>query len=55
MAKVKKTITNLACEACKSRNYTQVISKKRKIGTLALKKFCPKNCCRAHKLHKETK
>lgn len=48
-----RVVSHLACTECKMRNYTQVVTKKRKIGSLALKKFCSK--CRAHNLHKETK
>ncbi len=55
MAKTKKVTTHLACEVCKSRNYTQVVNKKRKAGTLLLRKFCNNRACRIHRLHKETK
>ena len=43
----------VCCKKCKERNYSQVVSKKRKVGSLQLKKFCPR--CRAHTEHKETK
>jgi large subunit ribosomal protein L33 len=52
MAKNRKT-THLVCETCKERNYTQVVSKKRTIGSLKLSKYCPR--CRQHNDHKETK
>ena len=52
MAK-NKVITHLMCTACKDRNYTQRIGKKRTIGSLNLKKFCSK--CKKHHVHKETK
>ncbi|MCA9770055.1 50S ribosomal protein L33 [Candidatus Dependentiae bacterium] len=52
MAKNRVT-THLACGQCKNRNYTQVVSKKRQTGSLALKKFC--RFCRMHTAHKETK
>ena len=52
MAKNRVT-THLACEDCKRRNYTQVASKKRSVGSLQLKKFCL--WCRKHCSHKETK
>lgn len=55
MAKTKKVIGHLACSACKSRNYTQVVGKKRKMGSLTLQKFCQYKTCRTHTLHKETK
>lgn len=55
MAKIKKVFTHLACEVCKSRNYTQTINKNRKIGSLLLKKFCQYKSCRTHTLHKEAK
>ena len=48
-----RVVSHLACTQCKMRNYTQVVTKKRKVGTLELKKFCAK--CRAHQAHKETK
>ncbi len=38
MAKNRVT-THLACEACKERNYTQVVAKKRTIGSLNLISF----------------
>jgi large subunit ribosomal protein L33 len=52
MAKNRVT-THLACEVCRERNYTQVLAKKRTVGSLKLQKFC--NRCRAHTAHKETK
>ena len=44
---------NLACEKCKSRNYT--VSRNKKVSTtkIHLNKFC--NKCRVHTLHKEAK
>jgi len=55
MAKKKKIITHLACETCKSRNYTQIVGKKRKAGSLNITKFCSYKTCRSHTMHKETK
>ncbi|MBT3455458.1 50S ribosomal protein L33 [bacterium] len=52
MAK-NRVISHLVCEDCRERNYTQVVPKKRSIGSLKLKKFCFK--CRKHVGHKETK
>lgn len=52
MAK-NRVITNLSCEGCKDRNYTQLVSKKRTVGSLKLSKYCKK--CRKHCPHKETK
>ncbi|TET06530.1 50S ribosomal protein L33 [Candidatus Dependentiae bacterium] len=52
MAKNRVT-THLACKECKERNYSQVVSKNRKVGALQLKKFCSR--CRKHTEHKETK
>jgi len=52
MAKNRST-THLVCEQCKERNYTQVVSKKKTVGFLKLKKFCSR--CRKHQMHKETK
>lgn len=53
MAKKKKTVTRLGCEDCKERNYSQVVSGKRTVGSLALRKYCSR--CRKHTAHKETK
>jgi large subunit ribosomal protein L33 len=52
MAKNRVT-THLACETCKERNYSQIVSKKRSAGSLKLNKFCSR--CRKHVMHKETK
>lgn len=52
MAKNRVT-THLSCEVCKERNYTQVIAKKRAMGSLKLNKFCWR--CRKHNAHKESK
>ena len=52
MAK-NKVITSLSCEDCKHRNYTQLVSKKRTVGSLRLRKYCA--WCRKHNPHKETK
>lgn len=52
MAKDKVT-SHLMCEQCKERNYSQVVSKNRSIGSLKLKKFCSR--CRSQQPHKETK
>ena len=52
MAKNRVT-THLACEVCKERNYSQVVSKKRTAGALRLNKFCAR--CRKHNAHKESK
>jgi large subunit ribosomal protein L33 len=53
MAKKKKTTTRLSCETCKERNYSQVASGKRTVGSLKLSKYCSR--CRKHTEHKETK
>lgn len=52
MAKNRVT-THLGCDQCKERNYTQVLNKKRSVGSLNLNKFCAR--CRKHTTHKETK
>ncbi len=52
MAK-NKVITSLSCEDCKHRNYSQLVSKQRTVGSLRLKKYCA--WCRKHIFHKETK
>ncbi len=38
MAKNRVT-THLACESCKERNYTQVLTKKRTMGSLNVRSF----------------
>lgn len=52
MAKAR-TVIHFQCSECKNRNYSKMVSKKRKFGKLSLKKFCSK--CRGHKMHKEIK
>ncbi|MBS1987011.1 50S ribosomal protein L33 [Candidatus Dependentiae bacterium] len=52
MAKNRVT-AHLVCGQCKERNYTQVVNKKRTVGSLKLKKFCSR--CRVHNEHKEVK
>ncbi|UNE35285.1 50S ribosomal protein L33 [Vermiphilus pyriformis] len=52
MAKNRVT-THLTCENCRERNYSQVASKKRSVGSLSLSKFCSR--CRVHTKHKESK
>jgi large subunit ribosomal protein L33 len=42
----------LACNACRSRNYTSVKNKKNTSDRLTLKKYCPR--CRKHTDHRET-
>ncbi|HEX2977718.1 MAG TPA: 50S ribosomal protein L33 [Candidatus Babeliales bacterium] len=53
MAKKKRVITALSCEQCRERNYSQVVSGKRSVGSLQLSKYC--SHCRKHTMHKETK
>lgn len=53
MAKKKRIITALACGECKERNYSQVVSGQRSVGSLKLSKYCSR--CRQHTAHKETK
>jgi len=48
-----RVVSHLSCEKCRMRNYTQIVSKKRKLGDLKLSKHCQR--CREHTLHKETK
>jgi len=52
MAK-NRTIVTLECKACKMRNYSKLVSKKRAYGKLELNKYCSK--CMKHEVHKETK
>lgn len=42
----------LACESCKSKNYTTDKNKKNTPSKLQFKKYCPR--CGKHTLHKET-
>jgi large subunit ribosomal protein L33 len=42
----------LACEVCKSKNYTTDKNKKNTPSKLQFKKYCPR--CGKHTLHKET-
>ncbi len=48
-----RDIYGLACQKCKSRNYTVTRNKKISQEKIELKKFCKK--CRAHTDHKEVK
>jgi large subunit ribosomal protein L33 len=43
----------LACNKCKSRNYSTKKNKKKHPDRLVQKKYCPK--CNEHTEHKETK
>ncbi|NEU32447.1 50S ribosomal protein L33 [bacterium LRH843] len=43
----------LACEACRSRNYTTHKNKQQHTNRLEVKKFC--KVCNEHTLHRETK
>ncbi|MBD3231088.1 50S ribosomal protein L33 [Candidatus Dependentiae bacterium] len=52
MAKAR-TIIHFECKQCKERNYSKMVSKKRKFAKLNINKYCPK--CRIHNEHKETK
>jgi len=48
-----REIIILACEVCKSRNYTSTKNRRNHPGRLELKKFCPR--CGKHEVHKQTK
>ncbi|MCK4956623.1 MAG: 50S ribosomal protein L33 [Candidatus Cloacimonetes bacterium] len=48
-----REIVTLACEECKSRNYTTTKNKRNQPGRISHRKFCPK--CRKHTEHKQTK
>ncbi len=48
-----RVIITLACEQCKSRNYTSTKNKKTDTGRIELKKYC--KFCRSHTLHRETR
>ncbi|MGO4890101.1 50S ribosomal protein L33 [Anaerobacillus sp. MEB173] len=43
----------LACDECKSRNYSTEKNKQNVTVRIEMKKFC--KACNAHTLHKETK
>jgi large subunit ribosomal protein L33 len=53
MAKKKRITTSMACEDCRERNYSQVVSGQRTAGSLKRSKYCAH--CRKHTMHKETK
>ncbi len=48
-----RDIVTLACEQCKSRNYTTTKNKRKTPDKLVFKKYCAS--CRRHTSHKETK
>ncbi|NCO60203.1 MAG: 50S ribosomal protein L33 [Deltaproteobacteria bacterium CG_4_8_14_3_um_filter_51_11] len=48
-----RDIITLACEQCKSRNYTTTKNKRKTPDKLVFKKYCA--VCRTHTSHKETK
>lgn len=48
-----REIITLACQKCKSRNYTSTKDKKKHPDRIELKKYCRFD--RAHTVHKETK
>ena len=52
MAK-NRVVTFLMCEESKEKNYTQVVSRKRTVGSLRLRKYCAK--LRKYTWHKEVK
>ncbi|HCX72139.1 MAG TPA: 50S ribosomal protein L33 [Candidatus Cloacimonas sp.] len=48
-----REIIVLACEECKSRNYTTTKNRRTHPKRVAYKKFCPK--CKKHTNHKQTR
>jgi len=48
-----REIITLACETCRSRNYSTTKNRRNTRERLALRKFCPR--CRRHTLHRETR
>ncbi len=48
-----RDIITLACEQCRSRNYTTTKNKRKTPDKLAFKKYC--SFCKTHTVHKETK
>jgi len=48
-----RDILQMACEACKRRNYSTTKNKRTMTDKLELKKYC--RFCRKHTAHKETK
>jgi large subunit ribosomal protein L33 len=48
-----RDILQLACQACKRRNYSTTKNKRTMTDKLELKKYC--RFCRQHTAHKETK
>ncbi|MDH7568477.1 MAG: 50S ribosomal protein L33 [Armatimonadota bacterium] len=53
MRKEARVIINMACNECKSRNYTTTKNKQNDQQRLELKKFCPR--CRTHTVHREAR
>ena len=48
-----RVVVNMACEACKHKNYSTTKNKRNTQERLQLKKYC--RWCRIHTAHKETK
>jgi len=48
-----RLVITLACDVCKSRNYTTEKNRRNDQGRLELAKYCPR--CRKHQPHRETK
>jgi large subunit ribosomal protein L33 len=46
-----RDLVGLACDQCKSKNYTTTKNKKKTTDKLEFKKFCAR--CRTHTAHKE--
>ena len=48
-----REIIILACEECKSRNYTTTKNRRKHPGRVSFKKYCPR--CNKHTDHKQTR
>ncbi len=57
MASKKETriVITMACTECRSRNYTTSKNRMNHQGRMELKKYCPRQTCRHHTLHREAK
>ncbi|HEX2998679.1 MAG TPA: 50S ribosomal protein L33 [Armatimonadota bacterium] len=53
MRKEARVIITMACNECKSRNYSTTKNKMNDKDRLELKKFCPH--CRTHTTHREAR
>jgi len=53
--KETRIVITMACTECRARNYTTSKNRIKHPNRLELKKFCARQACRKHTLHREAK